>query len=103
MGIGRTRDVGVVSGREVDPLDQVQVGEELERAKDCGSPNGPSPRARGDEDILGGEVTILLSDRLRDGAAGDRQALASAAQCSDEGVGLGHRAGRLRQLRLDRN
>jgi len=93
MGIGRTRDVSVLSGWEVDPFDQVQVGEELERAKDRGAANGPPPLAGGDEDVLGGEVTILLRDCLRDGAAGDRQALAGAAQRGDEGIGLGHRAG----------
>ena len=93
MGVGRARDVGVLSGWEVDALDEVEVGEELQGAKDRGAANGPPPRARGGEDILGGEMPILVRDRLSDGTASHSQALAGAAQCGEETIGLGHRAG----------
>src|SRR5437870_1777956 len=56
-------DVGVLPAGQVDPLDQVEAGQQLQRAED-GRPTEPgalTPRRA--QEILGGEVALPLSDQ----------------------------------------
>ena len=93
MRIGLTGHVRVLTGRQVDSLDQVQVREQLERPEDGCAADGALSRSGGREDVLGGEMAVLPGDRVRDGSASDRQALPRAAESGDQGIGCGHRAG----------
>jgi hypothetical protein len=79
-------DVGVGAGREVDALDQSQPGQQLERAEDGRSADAAASPLGGVEHVLGGEVSLLLVDRLRHGASGIGQAQLGLAERGDDGT-----------------
>ena len=90
VGIGLAGHVGVISRRKIDALDEVEVGQELEGAKDGRPADDTASRARCGQDVLRGEVAILFGDRLRDRAARGGQALSGPPERRDQGIWLGH-------------
>lgn len=109
MGGRLTGDVGVLAGREVNTLDQSQVGQHLDRPED-GRPGNRMPAVpRPPHDILCREVAVLLGDDFCHGSSGGRDAETGAIQGANDvtvagplNVGAPHPL-ILTQLRLSRN
>ena len=83
--------VGVLAGRQVEPFDQPELLEQVERPEDR-RPSDPQPAgARVGDEIGGGEVAAALGDELGHRAARRRHPVPGIVQRSHERLGLSHR------------
>ena len=71
-------DVGMVAAGQVQPLDDAQLGEHVQRPEDRGAAKAPMLRPGGRDQVRGSEVAGPLGDQ-----AGDRQT------CIGRSVGRG--------------
>lgn len=83
MGRG-TPDVGVLPARQVDPLDDPDLGEDVQRAEDGRASDAETTRACLGDEVRGRKVAGLVGDELRDGAARLGQAVTGAVQGGQE-------------------
>ena len=58
------RDVGVLAGRQIESLERLDLGQQVERPKDRRSPNADVLPARLGHQLGRGEVAALLADQL---------------------------------------
>jgi hypothetical protein len=109
MGGRLAGDVGVFARREVDTLDQSQVGQHLDRPEDGRPGNGTSAVPSPPHDILCREMAILLGDDFchrspggRDAQTGTIQGAHDVSVAGSLNIGAAHPR-ILTQLRLSRN
>ena len=80
----------MLAGREVDPLHQVELGQDLERPED-GRPAHPEPpRPGGRDEVRRGEVARLVCDQSREASPRFRGPEVAAIKGGEEGVGIDH-------------
>lgn len=103
MVMGRlASDIGVLPGREIQPLDGADVLQDLKRSEDRGSADTkPASSCRLDE-AGGGEVAILIRDEHGNRPARLCQTVAGAIESGHDGSGVAH-AGTVAQLRHSLN
>lgn len=87
---GFARDVGVLARRQVEPLDDAKVLEQIERPEDRGpsDPEAPGPSV-GDQ-VGGGEVPGPVGDQLGHGTAGSGDPVSGMVECAEERALFGH-------------
>ena len=95
-------DERVLAGRQIQPLDGTELGEELERAEDRGAVHPKVAAARFVEQRLGREMALLLRDQLREGATRRGPAVPGSLQEFDDLPCVDHVV-RVSQSRLSRN
>ena len=84
------RHVRVLAGGQVDPLDEAESLERLERPEDRRSPGaGTRGPGRGDE-VGGGEVPVLRGDQFGQGPSRGGPAEAGAFERDEDGSGVSH-------------
>ena len=82
-----TGDVGVLTGRQVQALHDMELGQQVERPKQRRPTDPQPPTPRGGLELGRGEVTVVLGDQVRDGTARPGQAVAAGVEGSDDGIG----------------
>ena len=88
---GLAADIGVPTGREVDPLDDTEGGEQVQRPEDR-RPTDPKVALAGVLDELGGgEVAVMAGDQLGHLPARLGEPIAGSIEGQDEGAGVVHR------------
>ena len=88
---GLAGDVGVLAGREIEPLDGVQVGKDVERPEDGGPTDPQTPGSRVRDEIGRGEGSVPSRDEIRDRTPSARPPIAGVAERGLHGLGLCHR------------
>ena len=84
------RDVGVLPGREVDALDDTDVGQDVERPEDGRPADAQVASFRRIHEVGGDEVALAVGDQLREAPTGLRQAVAGALQRGQERGSVDH-------------
>ena len=88
----RAADIRVLAARQVEPFDDAQLGEDLERAEDR-RPSDPEATAPSLAHEIGRrEMADLVGDELGDGAPRRRQAVPGAIEGHEERFWISHRA-----------
>lgn len=95
---GLAGHVGVLAGRQVDALDEVEVGQHLEGPEDGRAPDGETTFTGRIDEIRRREVTGAIGDELCHGAARLGHAVITAVQGGKEGEGIDH-GGRIACIR----
>lgn len=86
----RAGDEAVAATREVDLLDEAELGEDFQRSEDRGSAN-PEPGAGGlSDEVTRGEVAVVGRDERGESPAGLGEAVAGSLECVDDRLGLNH-------------
>ena len=83
-------DVGVVAVGQVDPLDEPQVREHVERPEDRRPPDPQAPAARVVDEVGGREVALARGDEVGDRAARLGQPVAGVVEGGDQRLGGRH-------------
>ena len=65
-------DVGMLAGRQVQPFDGAELGEDLERPEDRRPPDAETPGSRRDDQLGGREMAVLIGDECRERCAAAR-------------------------------
>ena len=88
MMVGRrTRDIGVLAGRQIQALDDAQLDEELERAEQ-GCPADPeAPVAGGGGELEDREMAVMAGDQVGDRKPRCGQAIAGGIESSNDRIG----------------
>ena len=89
MGTG-AGNVGVLTCREVQPLDYLELRQQFERPEEGRPADSDAAVTNEALEIGRREVTRLLRDQIRDGTPRLGQAIAGTVQGSDDGVGVWH-------------
>ena len=87
---GFTRHVGMFATGQVDPLDGVYLGEQIECPEDRRPSDPESTPSRVGHEIGGGEVRRPSRDQLCDRAPGIGRSIAGVVECGADGQGSGH-------------
>ena len=77
--------VGVLAGGEVDPLEDLELGQQVEDAEDRRPPDAEAPHPGVLDEVRGSEMTFARGDELGDHAPRLRQAVAGRIHRLDEG------------------
>ena len=77
-------DVGMVAGRAVDPLDDPELEEQLDRSEHRRPADTGSPRLGVGHEIGGREVTLSGIDEFCDSAARFGESVAAGIECSED-------------------
>jgi len=77
-------DVGVLAGRQVEPLDEAEPREQVERSEDRRSPDARAPPAPVGDEVGRREVAVAAVDERRYRAAGLRHAMTGPSERLDE-------------------
>ena len=83
-------DVGVIAGRQVDPLEDLELGEELERTEDGRPADTQIPGSGILDEVTGREVACARCDQLGYHATRLGQAVAGATHGVDEWLSSSH-------------
>jgi hypothetical protein len=82
--------VGVLATRQIDPLDGVQIGEQVEGPEDGCPTDAESTSSRIGHEVGRREVGGPSRDQLRDRSPCVGRSIAGAAECGADGHGIGH-------------
>ena len=83
-------NVGVVPAGQIDPLDRVQLGEQLKGPEDRGPADIELLAARVIDQVGGGEMAVPFGDQASHDAARLGQPIASPVEAGDDRRGVGH-------------
>ena len=83
-------DVGVLTGRQVQPFDGTDLRQDIERPEDRGAPDPETPFPRRDDQLGGREVAVLIGDERREGAPRLGQPVAGAVERGHDRGRVGH-------------
>jgi len=92
----------VLAGGQIEPLDEAEVGEDIERSEDGCAAHAEAISMSLKEQLLGREVAIVPADEASKRAAGLGEAIAGGIEGGDDGSGADHRA-TISVSRLSRN
>ena len=84
------RHVGVLATRQVDPLDGVQIGEQVEGPEDRRPPDPEATPSRVDHEVGCREVRSSSGDQLRDRSPGIGRSIAGVVEGGADRNGIGH-------------
>ena len=87
---GLAGDERVLPGREVEPLDDAQVGEDVERSEDGGPGDAKSTPPRFAEELVGREVAAARRDQAGQRSPRRGQPLARLLERTDDRAALDH-------------
>ena len=83
----RAWDVRVLTGRQVEPFHDPQLGEEIQRTKERGPTDTESSTPRRGLELGRREVAAVLGDQIRDSTARPGQAIPAGVERLDDGIG----------------
>lgn len=87
---GLAGDVRVLAGGEVDPLNDAQLGENVQCAEDRGAADTKSALARILREVGGGEVTRSRREQGGHGTPRTGQPIAGVRDSGDDWLGITH-------------
>lgn len=89
--VGRSApDVRVLARRQVDALEQLQLGQEVERPEERRAADAEPARPRDRGKVGRGEMAVLALDQLGEGESRGREPVARAVEGVDDRVLIGH-------------
>ena len=87
----RAGHVGVLAGRQVESLDDAELGQQVQRPKERRPADAEPPLAGRGLELGGGEVPVVLGDEVGDGASRLGQPVAGVIEGVDDGIRFDHR------------
>lgn len=81
---GLARNVGVLTGGQIEALEDIEPGEQVERAEDRGAAESQPPNPRIADQVSCREMALARADELNDGAARFGQPVPGAVKGSFE-------------------
>ncbi len=85
-------NIGVLAGRQIQALQDLQVREQVKCAEDGGPTDAQATVARLIYQVRRREVAVTLLDQLRDGATGFGEPVSGLIECRHERLWFSHRA-----------
>lgn len=86
------RHIGVLTGRQVEALQDLEVGEEVQRPEDGGTTDTQATVARLIDEVRRREVTVALLDQVGDGATRFGEPITGLIECGHERLRFFHEA-----------
>ena len=86
----RAWDVRMLTGRQVKPFHDPELGQEIKRTEERGPTNAESSTPRRGLELGRREVAVMLDDQIRDGTARPGQAIAAGVERLDDWIGRNH-------------
>jgi hypothetical protein len=86
----RAWHICMLTGRQVEPFHDPELGQQIQRAEERGPTDAESSAPRGGLELGRGEVAAVLGDQICDGTARPGQAIAAGIERLHDWIGRNH-------------